>query len=270
MKKILIIFMFISSIFAKYIGIVKDIKGKVIGIKDNNLTERLYKNSKIYTKEIIKSFKNSKVKIVFNDNTQIVIGQNSVFKIDDYLFSDKNSKAKFSFFKGAFSSITGKIGKIAPKRFILKTKNSIIGIRGTTVVGLVSATDIIGCSSGVIEVTSIGSGSSTVVYAGSAVGVFADGLSVTFNLTSDFVKYISNKMLLSPNEFLDIFGKMFNKSNYKINNTKMTKNNVIKKRTNIKKLSWKNYKIEKYNTNKLSPFGIDVKEDILKEKFLLH
>ena len=115
MRKILILSILISAIFANYIGIVKEIKGKVIGIRDNNLTEQLHKNSQIYTHEIIKSFKNSKVQIVFNDNTQIVIRQNSVFKIDDYLFSNKNPKAKFSFFKGVFSSITGKIGKIAQK-----------------------------------------------------------------------------------------------------------------------------------------------------------
>jgi len=303
MKFIIAIFIGFSALMANYIGMIKDIKGKVIGIDENNVTKVLKLNSKVYIHEVIETFKNSKVKIVFKDNTQIIIGQNSKFRIDDYLFSKQNLRAKFSFFKGVFSSMTGKIGKIAPKRFILKTKNSLIGVRGTTVIGLVGiSSDIIGCSSGVIQITSLSSGKYIILKAGEVVSVFKTGFSATYKLTKGFVKFIAKEMLLSSKEFINVFGKIFsfhlinfkfshevNKQNpkseknltIKNNLTKefnltvesnLTQTNISKKENNITKtLSWKNYKIEKYHFNKklINP-GIDVEEDILKEKLLLH
>ncbi|HHD72562.1 MAG TPA: hypothetical protein ENL02_01390 [Epsilonproteobacteria bacterium] len=56
--------------------------------------------------------------------------------------------------KGFFKSITGKIGKIAPSHFKVKTANATIGVRGTTIIGEVTPKlDIIACTYGQIVVT---------------------------------------------------------------------------------------------------------------------
>ena len=87
---------------------------------------------KIEKNDIILTKDNTKVQIIFKDRTIITIGKNSKFNIDDYLFdSSKDSKAKFSLSKGIIKTLTGKIGKVAPRRFRIKTKNALIGIRGT-------------------------------------------------------------------------------------------------------------------------------------------
>jgi len=96
------------------------------------------------------------LKIILNDKTQITLGENSALNISKYLYSEKNKKnneVSLNFFKGSFKSITGRIGKLNPKKFKLKTKNASIGIRGTTVVGNQNK---IACTSGLISVTSGG------------------------------------------------------------------------------------------------------------------
>ena len=61
-----------------------------------------------------------------------------------------------SFAKGAFRSITGKIGKMAPKRFKLKTRTATMGIRGTQILFKTGGNkpDTMACTQGAITVTS--------------------------------------------------------------------------------------------------------------------
>jgi len=102
----------------------------------------------------IKTAADTKLQIVFNDKTVISLGEKSEFGVDEYLFDDQNVQARFSIGKGFFKSITGKIGKIAPSHFKVKTANATIGVRGTTIIGEVNPKmDIIACTYGRIVVT---------------------------------------------------------------------------------------------------------------------
>ncbi|MPQ77237.1 FecR domain-containing protein [Hydrogenovibrio sp. JE_KL2] len=84
-------------------------------------------------KDRIKTGKNTQVQVVFNDRTIVTIGKNTDFSIPQYVYGDANtSKAQFNLAKGVFKSISGRIGKLAPQRFKIKTATSTIGIRGTT------------------------------------------------------------------------------------------------------------------------------------------
>jgi len=130
MKIIILLILNISFIFA-YVAEVSAIIGKVKIKRGNNIIFAKV-GFKIENKDVIISSKNSKMQIIFKDKTIITIGSNSKFSIKDYLFDNtKNSKAKFSFTKGIIRVLDGEIGKIAPKRFNIKTKNALIGIRGT-------------------------------------------------------------------------------------------------------------------------------------------
>lgn len=82
--------------------------------------------------DIISTDTNSKAQITFDDSTIITIGKESRFSIDEYLFdSSDNSHAKFNVLSGTIRVMSGKIGKIAPEKFTVKTKTATIGIRGT-------------------------------------------------------------------------------------------------------------------------------------------
>ncbi|MDB2405381.1 FecR domain-containing protein [Arcobacteraceae bacterium] len=116
-------------------------------------------------KDLISTSKNSKLQVVFNDNTVFTIGQNSTLDIEDFLYDEKeskNNKAQLNVFKGAFSTITGRIGKLNKSKFKLKTKSASIGIRGTIVK---ANQEIIMCTSGAIRVTT-NNGSTLNVNAG--------------------------------------------------------------------------------------------------------
>jgi hypothetical protein len=153
MKKLIILFFVLFGVIYADIGEITAINGKAYIIRGAKKISIL-KHTKIDEKDIIKTEKNTKLQIIFKDHTVISLGQKTVFKIEEYLFSQTKPKARFNISKGLFKSITGKIGKIAPQNFKLKTQNATIGVRGTTIIGEVSKDiDTIICSSGKIVVT---------------------------------------------------------------------------------------------------------------------
>jgi len=130
MKKIFLILLLTATAFAN-IGTVMAVNGqaqvkrakKMLYVK-NGMT--LLKGDEIITKT------KTKVQVILNDDTAITIGPNSSFHFIDYMFDgSKKSKISMQATRGFFRSVTGKIGKIAPERFKVKTNLATIGIRGT-------------------------------------------------------------------------------------------------------------------------------------------
>jgi len=82
--------------------------------------------------DAIKTAKKSRIQIMLKDSTIVTIGSNSSFSFDEYQFDGTaSSKLTMSTTRGFFRSVTGKIGKLAPQRFKVKTASATIGIRGT-------------------------------------------------------------------------------------------------------------------------------------------
>ena len=77
-----------------------------------------------------------------------------MFVFDAYKFANKNdSHVGMHIERGFFRSVTGEIGKLAPKRFKIKTVSTTIGIRGTDFSAFVSdKKEIITCHKGQINV----------------------------------------------------------------------------------------------------------------------
>jgi hypothetical protein len=137
------------------VGIVTSMIGKAT-VERNKIIINLSEGFYVHQKDKIKTFKDSKLQLTFNDNTVISLGQNSNFNIQSY-FYDENQLEKtaltFGFYKGIFRSITGKIGKINPDKFKLKTKTATIGIRGTTFfIEKNENEETMSCTTGVITV----------------------------------------------------------------------------------------------------------------------
>lgn len=107
------------------------IKGEA-SIKRGESTLVALLGSQLEEKDNIVTKDNTKLQVIFKDETIISIGKNSDFSINEYLFEDKQAPiAKFSMLKGAMRTITGAIGDIAPEKFSVATKTATIGIRGT-------------------------------------------------------------------------------------------------------------------------------------------
>ena len=121
MKKLLMICIGVF-LMANEVAIVRSIEG-IVTAKDINGVRALIKGDKIQNGMIIVTEENSKVKLTFNDNSNLMIGQNSLINIDKFIFKpiEKEYKFNLSLEKGSASFESGKIGKLSPESFSLKT-----------------------------------------------------------------------------------------------------------------------------------------------------
>ena len=72
--------------------------------------------------------------LVFRDKSRISLQENTVFRVDEMKFSEKNAEktsALFSLLRGGLRAVTGLIGKFHPKKYSMRTSVATIGIRGT-------------------------------------------------------------------------------------------------------------------------------------------
>jgi len=132
MKKITLAIIFMTlSLLANNVATITALKGKADLRRDSEvliamLGDKLEQKDNLITKE------NSKLQLIFEDETVVSIGKNSEFSIQEYLFDDKNEPvARFNMLRGAMRTITGQIGDIAPQKFSVSTSTATIGIRGT-------------------------------------------------------------------------------------------------------------------------------------------
>lgn len=194
MKTLLALFTISTLIFAS-IGKVTSFKGSVDIIRDNQkiLVKR---NIPVETNDIISTKKDSNAIIIFDDGTIITIGKDSTLDIKEYVYDSNNttvSRTELHFLKGAFKSVTGRIGKINPNKFTLKTKTAQIGIRGTVTLG---NQEIVACTKGAISVSA--QTQSINVDAGEYVTTSKVKLSPAKPLTQDILDLI-NAQLNTPN-----------------------------------------------------------------------
>lgn len=182
MNKIIFILLFISNfLLANNVGKIVSFNGEASILRENQ-TILVDKNSVFQKNDTLNTKENTKLQILFLDDTIISIGQNSTLKINDYLFEEKDSKAEFTMAKGVFRTITGKIGKIAPENFKLETKSASIGIRGTQIVTAIEDNnEKIFCTEGQIEIKNNETKDSVIVNKGEFVS-FKEGNKDKFNV----------------------------------------------------------------------------------------
>ena len=175
-KKIILLILLLSiNLFSNDIATISAIKGSATIEREAKTIEVLL-GTKLMQKDIIKTKDNSKLQIIFKDETIISIGKNSRFSIEEYLFEeDKTPIAKFNILQGVMKTITGKIGKIAPHKFTVKAKTSTIGIRGTNFVVTVKDNGSYQayCTYGAISVTL--NGEVHIVKKGFVINISVDG-----------------------------------------------------------------------------------------------
>jgi len=151
MRYIVMMLVSVALLFGS-IGKITAINGKAY-VERANSKIKLFKGSDIEENDVVKTMQDTKLQIVFDDQTVISLGQKTVFKVDKYIFSPTKVQADFSVTKGIFKSITGQIGQIDHSKFKLKTKNATIGVRGTTFIGVIEKDkETIACTSGEIVV----------------------------------------------------------------------------------------------------------------------
>lgn len=176
LKYIFTIVLTLSNVFALNVGEISMLRGEAKVTRGNNQL-----NAKIQMlledKDAIETGENTKIQLTFKDKTVITLGSQTVFKIEEYLYDNADSKIELNVKRGAFKVITGKIGKLAPKNFLLKTKTSLIGIRGTIFAGEIKEKrgDYITCIKGSIVISSLNNKISRTINNGEIIFIKGDG-----------------------------------------------------------------------------------------------
>jgi len=173
-NKILLLVLLLSSSLLANIATITALKGTSSINRDGVIITSTL-GAKLKQKDVISTKNKTKVQMIFKDETIVTVGKNTDFSISEYLFDDKQKAVEFGIVKGTMRTITGKIGKVAPDRFRVKTKTALIGIRGTnfTVQANLDGSQKIYCTYGAISVSI--NKATTVVKQGFFVEATAEG-----------------------------------------------------------------------------------------------
>jgi hypothetical protein len=151
----LLLFIFLSLNALASIGNIMALKGSADVHRNSNEMLHAQPGMTIEKGDKIVTQSKTRVQIILKDDTIITIGSNSSFQFDKFFFDGtKKSTLSMHMNRGFFRSVTGKIGKIAPERFKVKTSSATIGIRGTDFsVRLQNTIERFRCYSGGIRIT---------------------------------------------------------------------------------------------------------------------
>ncbi len=179
LKKIIIFFsLFLLTSSAVEVGKISMLRGEVSISRGADVLDVKIGTS-IEEKDVINTKGRTKVQVTFKDETVVTLGSNTKFEVEEYLFDEKKQKIKLNVQNGSFKVITGRISKLAPKNFALKTKTSVIGVRGTVFTGKIglgkSSGESISCIRGSIVVSSLKTNQTKVIDKGNMVFIKGDG-----------------------------------------------------------------------------------------------
>jgi len=197
MKKYLLLLLLPILAFAN-IGKITALKGNVT-IKRGSEVINAKAGTTLEKHDFISTSKAGKVQIVFKDHTIFTVGKNSTLDIAEYLYDEStpsNNKVQFNVLKGAFSSITGRIGKLNKSKFKLKTRSASIGIRGTIVK---ANQEIVMCTQGAITVVT-NNGQKVFVEAGQKTDVSSGTPTAPESITDKDLEAVDAKPVKDDNK----------------------------------------------------------------------
>ena len=122
-----------ASLFgAQMAAIVKEVHGKAIVIH-HGVQKQLKTADELSEDTTIRTEDDGWVVLIFTDNSVMKIAPSSIVKLKKYLFKPQKKKYAFELYmkKGKCAFESGKIGELAPKKFVFETPEGIVAIRGT-------------------------------------------------------------------------------------------------------------------------------------------
>jgi hypothetical protein len=118
---------------------------------------------------------NAQVVMRFDDGQQVVLNQNTEFRIVDYRYGQnaREDRSVFDLVKGALRVVTGAIGQRNPAAFQLRAPQATIGIRGTDFMVVIVNPAYVSVIAGSVGVTN--AAGTAVIGAGSFASVASAG-----------------------------------------------------------------------------------------------
>jgi len=148
----ILILIFLSMSLWGSIGSVMALKGSA-EVKRSDKVLKAKSGMDIEEGDELVTKEKSRVQVMLNDDTVVTVGASSSFSFEEFSQSGQDSKVAMRANRGFFRSVTGKIGKLAPERFKVKTASATIGIRGTDFSGeIFNGREVFKCYAGAIFV----------------------------------------------------------------------------------------------------------------------
>ncbi len=114
------------------VAIVNKINGSVTVVRQGQ-TIPATMGLEIWENDTLRTGPDASIGLVFNDDTLLSLGPESVFVIDEFVFAPREGKFSivFRMLKGTAAYLSGLISKLEPESAHFKTPTASIGIRGT-------------------------------------------------------------------------------------------------------------------------------------------
>lgn len=161
---------------AKLVGV----QGDIFAADGAGVRRRMVDGASVYPGEVVQTGPGAKVVLAFRDESRLTLGANTQFRVDSFVFDNKNpTEGKFlvTLLRGSLRALTGLIGKSNTRNVGFTTPTATIGIRGT---GLDMDCSEADCSFftwlGTIEVTPNGQTALQTLQAGQGLFVGKSGI----------------------------------------------------------------------------------------------
>lgn len=129
------VFFFFSvavPLHAVEIGKIKTLSGTVF-VERYGVSVRPSIGTPVHEKDTLKTGANGSAGVIFDDNSLLSIGPNSILSLDKFSFNTSTHKGVFEakLKKGTLAGVSGKINKETPEAMKIRTPAAILGLRGT-------------------------------------------------------------------------------------------------------------------------------------------
>lgn len=151
-------------------------QGQIEALDVSGRKRSLVNGGSVYPGDTISTAADAKGVLVFRDESRVTLGANTIFKVESFVYDQKNpAEGSFllSLARGSLRALTGAIGKSDTKNVGFKTPTATVGIRGT---GLdLDCSALSNCSfytwAGVIEVLPVGQTTPRILVVGQGLFV---------------------------------------------------------------------------------------------------
>lgn len=129
---VLLVLLALPAVAQDYAGVVKTSKGNA-AVERAGTQVALKPGFQLSQGDRIVTGNNGYVGMTMRDDTLLTLGPGSSLSLDGYAFDAKTHDGNFlaSLSRGMLSVVTGLIAKRSPDSFVVKTRISTMGVRGT-------------------------------------------------------------------------------------------------------------------------------------------
>jgi hypothetical protein len=109
-------------------------QGEIYAVDGAGTRRRLVDGGSVYPGDVVETNRGSQGVLAFRDDTRITLGSQTRFRVDNFVYDDKNAgEGRFlaSILRGSVRALTGLIAKSNQRNVGFSTATATIGIRGT-------------------------------------------------------------------------------------------------------------------------------------------